>query len=224
MSAPAFPSGHAVRHVEDGVEFVYFANPFPVTRVRARAEDFVRPAEYENYTPILEGNRVERQNGSLRYAWRKGAPLLGTAEEAKLLAAGQLRPGEIRRGLRERNSGKLIVPHAGSVAWNDYRRRWVVIFVESGGTSYLGEVWYAEADSLTGPWSDAVKVVSHDRYSFYNPKQHSEFAREKGRVIYFEGTYSHTFSGSRTATPWYDYNQIMYRLDLTDPRLGLTAR
>jgi hypothetical protein len=40
-------------------------------------------------------------------------------------------------------------------------------------------------------------------------------------VIYFEGTYTQTFSGNPEATPRYDYNQIMYRLDLDDPRLVL---
>jgi hypothetical protein len=41
-------------------------------------------------------------------------------------------------------------------------------------------------------------------------------------VIFFEGTYTFTFSGSiENATPRYDYNQIMYRLDLHDPRLAL---
>jgi hypothetical protein len=34
-----------------------------------------------------------------------------------------------------------------------------------------------------------------------------------------EDTYSHTFSGRESRTPLYDYNQILYRLDLTDPRL-----
>ena len=38
-------------------------------------------------------------------------------------------------------------------------------------------------------------------------------------MIYFEGTYSHDFSGNKDATTRYDYNQIMYRLDLADPRL-----
>ena len=39
--------------------------------------------------------------------------------------------------------------------------------------------------------------------------------------LYFEGTYTHTFSGNEHRTPRYDYNQIMYRLDLDDPRLVL---
>ena len=47
------------------------------------------------------------------------------------------------------------------------------------------------------------------------------FDKDGGRVIYFEGTYTHTFSGNPEPTPRYDYNQIMYRLDLADPRLAL---
>jgi hypothetical protein len=42
---------------------------------------------------------------------------------------------------------------------------------------------------------------------------------EGGRVIYFEGTYSLEFSGNPLAPARYDYNQIMYRLDLGDQRL-----
>jgi hypothetical protein len=50
------------------------------------------------------------------------------------------------------------------------------------------------------------------------------FDKEGGRAIYFEGTYASTFSGNTHPTPRYDYNQIMYKLDLADPRLGLPER
>jgi hypothetical protein len=65
-----------------------------------------------------------------------------------------------------------------------------------------------------------VKVVTHDKYSFYNPKHHPMFDQNDGRTIYFEGTYTHSFSGNPEQTPRYDYNQIMYRLDLSDARLN----
>jgi len=45
-----------------------------------------------------------------------------------------------------------------------------------------------------------------------------------GRVIYLEGSYVNTFSGNPHPTPYYEYNQIMYRLDLSDPRLKLPTR
>jgi hypothetical protein len=98
-----------------------------------------------------------------------------------------------------------------------------MIVEESGGTSLLGEVWFAEADTPVGPWVYARKIVTHDKYSFYNPTQHAFFDQDGGRTIYFEGTYSDLFSGSPHKTPRYDYNQIMYRLRLDDPRLALPA-
>ena len=230
MTVPAFPSGHAFRHTKSGIDYVYFAGPFPLTRVRANGDIFLHVSEYECFTPLAEGSSLDRPRlvrdsaGRLDYAWRKNTPAVGPGTEAKLLASKQIKPDEVRWRLRDRDSGKPVVPHAGSTCWNEYRRRWVMIAVQTTGTSFLGEVWYAEADSPTGPWGDAVKIVTHDRYSFYNPVQHPQFDKDKGRVIYFEGTYSQTFSGNRTPTPRYDYNQIMYKLDLSDPRLGLPPR
>ena len=100
-------------------------------------------------------------------------------------------------------------------------QRWLMICVESlGSTSFLGEVWCAEADTPLGPWVYARKIVTHDKYSFYNPKQHPMLDQDGGRVIFFEGTYTTTFSGNPDPTPRYDYNQMMYRLDLDDSRLS----
>src|ERR1019366_3242299 len=230
MNAPAFARGHAFRHKDADGEHVYFAHPFPVTRVRATAADFLDPAKYETYTCLKEGSHLENPQfdrdveGRLRYAWRKNAPALDPQSERKLLTAGTLKPDEDRWRLRERNTSKVVVPHAGSVYWNEYRRRWVMIAVQHFGSSFLGAVWYAEADTPVGPWMHAVKVVTHDRYSFYNPKQHPMFDKDKGRVIYFEGTYTNTFSGNPVATPRYEYNQVMYKLDLSDPRMALQVR
>jgi hypothetical protein len=84
-----------------------------------------------------------------------------------------------------------------------------------------GQVWYAEADSPVGPWVYARKIVSHDRYNFYNPAQHPFFDQEQGRIIYFEGTFTDSFSSAPVPTPRYNYNQLLYRLRLEDPRLFL---
>ena len=59
------------------------------------------------------------------------------------------------------------------------------------------------------------------KYSFYNPKQHPMFDTDNGRTIFFEGTYTSMFSGNPDRTPRYNYNQVMYKLDLSDPRLKL---
>ena len=141
--------------------------------------------------------------------------------QERLLKSGDLKPEDVHFQLVDVDSGKPVNAHGGSVYWNEYRQRWVMIMLESWGTSMLGEIWFAEADTPIGPWLYARKVVTHDKYSFYNPKQHPMFDRENGRVIFFEGTYTHTFSGNTEQTPQYDYNQIMYRLDLADERLAL---
>jgi hypothetical protein len=116
-------------------------------------------------------------------------------------------------------SGKPVKLHGGSVHWNPWRQRWVLVAVEIGGTSHLGEIWYAEARRPEGPWRRARKIVTHDRYTFYNPVHHEFFDQAGGRMIHFEGTYTNQFSGNPAFTPRYDYNQILYRLDLADPRL-----
>ena len=38
-------------------------------------------------------------------------------------------------------------------------------------------------------------------------------------ILIFEGTYTMQFANHPAPTPRYDYNQILYRLDLDDPRL-----
>jgi hypothetical protein len=38
-------------------------------------------------------------------------------------------------------------------------------------------------------------------------------------LLYFEGTYTAQFANRPEPTPRYDYNQVLYRLDLNDPAL-----
>jgi hypothetical protein len=225
--APGFPEGHPLLHTADGTEYVYFCNPYPLVRVLASAEAIVRPEAYETFTCLKPGSKpsqpeIDRSDGGpARYAWRRGAPAVGPAEQRELVGRGELRADEAWLRLCDRQSGAPVLAHRGSVCFNRFRRRFVMVATESMGTSALGEMWYAEADAPEGPWAYAVKIVTHDRYSFYNPKQHPAFDQQGGRVIYFEGTYTATFSGNPTPTPRYDYNQIMYRLDLSDVRTAL---
>ena len=73
-----------------------------------------------------------------------------------------------------------------------------------------------DAGSLNGTEvvAKAVHIVTHDRQTFYNVCQHPFLDRDDGRVIHFEGTYTRDFSGNPERTPRYDYNQVLYRLDL----------
>lgn len=116
--------------------------------------------------------------------------------------------------------GKPVKPHSGSIAWNAFRQRWVTVFMESfGKPSVFGELWYAEAGAPTGPWGKAVKILTHENYTFYNPRLHPEFTPAESAILIFEGTYTAQFADRPHPTPRYDYNQILYRLDLDDPAL-----
>ncbi|MBI5380724.1 MAG: hypothetical protein HZA31_02370 [Opitutae bacterium] len=118
-----------------------------------------------------------------------------------------------------------VKPHGGAIAWSAYLRRWVAVFTEfAGKTSSLGEIWYAEADTPTGPWGSAVKVLSHENYTFYNPAWHPEFTPEDSPVLLFEGTHTREFANRPAPTPRHDYNQVLYRLDLDDPALHPAAK
>ena len=231
LDSPARPFGHPFRLEMGGVDYVVFADPYPLVRVPADAGHLTDLKEYEAFTCLLPGSTVDRggqvqvdrgDDGRARYRWRKNAPPVSADRQNRLVAAKTLADDEVMFALQDPDSGRAVRLARGSTSWNDHRHRWVLIGTESGGTSSnLGEVWFAEADSPLGPWVYARKVVTHDKYSFYNPKQHPTFAQENGRLIYFEGTYTYTFSGNDDPTPRYDYNQITYRLDLDDPRLNL---
>jgi hypothetical protein len=116
--------------------------------------------------------------------------------------------------------GQPIKPHSGSMAWNAWRKRWVAVFMQwFGKPSAFGELWYAEADAPTGPWRPAVKILTHENYTFYNPRLHPEFTPPDSPILIFEGTFTQQFADRPPPTPRYDYNQVLYRLDLDDPAL-----
>ena len=226
--AGEFPDGHPFLYQDKGVEYVYYASPYPLVRVPANPDQLKRPELYESYSCLKPGTKLSQQqfdrgpDGLLRYTWKTGTQLLRQEQQTKLIVERRIKPDDALLNLRDIDSGKVVVAHGGSVYWNSYRQRWVMIAVESyGATSLLGEVWYAEADSPLGPWVYGRKIVTHAKYSFYNPKQHPMFDKDGGRIIFFEGTYTATFSGNHDPTARYDYNQIMYQLDLSDPRLAL---
>jgi hypothetical protein len=222
------PTGQTLRQTADGSNYLLFGSAVPNVRVRADVASVSDPAAYEAFTCLTaadandaQAQRVRRDaQGRLLWSWRRDAPPVGPVEEQRLVKAGVIRSDEMRFSPRDVESGKRVQVHTSAVHWNAYRKQWVMIAEQVGGTSYMGEIWFATADAPTGPWTWARKVVTHDRYTFYNPAYHEFFGRDGGRVIYFEGTYTRTFSGNDQPTPRYDYNQIMYRLDLADPRLA----
>ncbi len=228
LNAPIKPGGQPLKHKTDGVEYVYFATPYPLVRTKATPEGYLNLDQYEAFTCLKEGStlddpQIERDaDGKLKYSWKRNTPAVDVSAQRKLVERGVIKDGEGLLALRDAATGKPVIAHGGSVFWNEYRKRFVMIFNEGfGKPSFLGEVWYAEADSVVGPWTHAVKIATHDRYDFYNPKQHPYFDKDGGKTIFFEGTYTNTFSGNPVKTPRYDYNQMMYQLELDDPRLAM---
>ena len=213
-------SAHPFRATVDGREYVYI---FPNYRVKANLTSLKDLSSHEAYSPLKTGSDFDKKNpdldrdpdGRLRYAWKKGTAPVHPDEQAALVAAGRMKVAEGWIHLTNALTGKPAPTGRSSVAWNAYRNRWITI------AEWFGEVWFAEADTSTGPWVYARKIVDHDRYSFYNVTQHSFFDAEGGKRIYFEGTYTAAFSRAPAKTPRYDYNQIMYGLSLDDPRLAL---
>jgi len=230
---PFSNSGHTFSVDVEGRKYYYFATPFPLAvrmRVRAEWDDVIDANCYEVLTalkPKKSAGQLEPRLNPVKsnkpYRWIRFDELTGDDVSAKNSVIEALKKETKDVQLYDIETGKEISPHGGTVYFNSYRQRWISIFVQQfGQSSFLGEVWYAEADTPVGPWAYAKKIVTHNKYSFYNPKQHTFFDKEGGRKIFFEGTYTFTFSGSlENATPRYDYNQIMYRLNLDDNRLAL---
>lgn len=225
LEAPLLPGGHPIVKETPEGNYVYFGNPFPLTRVAATVESIANTDQYETYTCLATGSRmnsleVEKRDGHPVFRWRRDTIPYTPKLQEQLIKEGLLDREQALFQLSD-SEGKPVLIHSGSVCWNDHRARWIMIGLQSWGSSLLGELWYAESETLTGPWKHARKIVTHDKYSFYNPKQHPYFDAADGRIIYFEGTYTNMFSGNPDRTPRYNYNQIMYSLDLASSRLDL---
>jgi hypothetical protein len=233
LDDPMFSScwgGHPVPVNVSGIEYYYqnYVPPF-LCRVRADMAHLKDPTSYEGFSPLVAGTRYEKAatrldrspDAHLRYAWKQNTPPLTPSEEQELIAAGKMKASEGVFQLRNVDTDARVKPHAGSIQWNSFRQRWVMIVKEDEGLANHGSIWFAEADTPLGPWVYAKRVLRHDKYNFYNPVHHAFFDQNGSRLIFFEGTYSDFFAAGGPITPRYNYNQIMYRLALDDPRLAL---
>src|SRR5205085_1826314 len=131
-------------------------------------------------------------------SWQAGGRRVGHGEVNRLIKEGKVKPEETSLFSRDVESGRMIEIHRGSVAWNEYRKRWIQVFAAAAG-----EVWYSEAKDPNGPWLLCQRVAVHGDYNFYNPMHHPLFDQESGRVIYFQGTYTDSFSNAKSKTPRY---------------------
>ena len=233
LKHPVAPNGHPFHAVSRGTDYIYASLPdsvpAPLVRVPADIGSVRQPDVYESFTCLQPGAKLEgdatklerNADGALIFGWKKGTDAIDWKTQQSLIRSGNLKPQEALLQLRDALTGKTITPASGSVYWNDYRHRWIMIVQELGGTSLLGEIWFAEADTPVGPWVYARKVITHNNYTFYNPTQHPYLDAKGGERIYLEATYTRTFVQNADPTPRYDYNQVMYALNLKDPRLAL---
>jgi hypothetical protein len=209
------PSGHPIPYEADGTKWLLFGSPTPNVRVPATLEAVLDPARYETFacTPSADGPPVWR--------WQNEQPPTDSKTEIGWVKEGRIKPEHARFCPADAASPTDRVQlHSGTVRWNEHRKRWVLVAGQIGGKpSLLGEVWYAEAREPTGPFVVAVKVATHDKQTFYNVCHHAFLDRDGGRAIHFEGTYTNDFSGNPHKTPRYNYNQVLYRLDLDAPQL-----
>ncbi len=246
QDAPIVPHGVVFRHAQRGRSHLYYDL---YVRSPDTAEGVRDPSSYESYTPLRLGERIpddgaldadalERDpDGNLVWDWKRGTAAVPPHAWEELVQRGMVEPRELPYRLIDVETGETVAPHVGgSIHWNEHRQRWIMVRSRAGGgESVLGEVYYFEAETPLGPWAYGQKIVTHtmpapswDRsaetrtYSFYNPVHHPELDRAKGREILFEGTMSVLFAHSpHPRIPGYNYNQMMYGLDLEDPRLFL---
>ena len=223
-----FLKNHPVQVKADGKQWLYSGIPVPVTRVPAVYDSVMNAASYESWSCINTSSEADtpqprrNENGELDWRWQISPPV-SSQLEFEWLKNGQISADEAWY-LPEDSSdpGRRIRLHTGSVNWNPFRGKWVMVASEfdsrQNAPSHLGEVWYSEASQPEGPYKTAIKILTHHRQSFYNSCQHPFLSQDSGRVIYFEGTYTSMFTSS-PATPRYNYNQIMYRLDLQHPQI-----
>lgn len=218
-------AGHPFRGKTGDGDYFYFAGRRLFTRIKADLKHLTDPGTYESFTPLAPGTSFDKaasqlarsSDGRLIYSWKANTDVVNYQRQQELITAGKMKPEEALWQLLDSDTGEPIATEPGSVYWNDFRQRWVMLIER------FGQVWYSEGDTFLGPWVYAKQIVKHDRYSFYNVTQHPYFDQEDGRLIYFEGTYTDAFANPPDITPRYNYNQIMYRLTLDDPRLFLPA-
>lgn len=215
------PSGHPIAYEDGGRKWLLFGSPNPNVRVPATLQDVLDPTKYEAFTCD--------QPDPLRppdWRWQKELAPTDSKTEQQWIKDKKLKAEHARFCPADASApANRVTLHSGSVRWNEHRQRWVLLAGQIGGkSSFLGEVWYAEATSPAGPFTVAVKVLTHDRQTFYNVCHHPFLDRDEGRTIHFEGTYTHDFSGNPEKTPRYNYNQMLYRLDLEATALQAARR
>ena len=104
---------------------------------------------------------------------------------------------------------------------------YVIVGAGSAGCVLANRLTEDAANSVcvleAGPrdWHPYIHLPAGFIKTFYNPRIHPEFTAADSPMLFFEGTYTAEFADHPAPTPRYNYNQILYRLDLDDPALAV---
>ena len=227
-----------------GTDYVVYTSrntwPLATLRCKATVEELADHSNYEGWTPLAHGStasapKVARTpSGQLDWQWRKGMPPVTATELMQLAKQGLISGAEAAvAAAYDEETGLRLDVAGGSTHWHEGRKKWISVFgarrIDPTGLgpkeSLLGEIYYSEAPSLPGldaaggagasVWTNATKIATHNQsgYSCYNPLQHSFYSTSNR--IYFSCTFVNTFSGVAEKEALYDYNNVMYALDLS---------
>ena len=93
----------------------------------------------------------------------------------ELVKVGRIKLDEVGASVMDFETGASLGRGPDTVAWNEYRQRWIAFFADRPGG-----VIFAEADTPTGPWGYGRRIATHDEYNFYNIAYHPFFDQEAG--------------------------------------------
>ena len=213
---------HPFKAKVENKAYVYLTNEFNFQRVVPHLDSLANPKKYETFTCLREGTSFNletiqldrKKDGSLNYSWKKNTDYINLERQNQLIKSGEIEISEAWIHLEDVETANKPYFGRGSIFYNDYRKKWGLI---TGAT----DTWYAEADTPLGPWVYAKKIAEHLSF-LYNPTQHPFLDKDNGKTVFFEGTFTKFFSDEEKV-PYYDYNQIMYKLSLENEQTYLPA-
>ena len=205
------------------------ASPYPLVRVPADPDALADPGACEAFTCLAARNAARAAEARPR-GGRRSALCLEEEHPARARrTAGRswsrralLKPDEALLNLRDVVTGKTVLAHGGSVYWNEYRRRWVMIAVEIVGSLVPGRGLVRRGRHAARPLGlrpqgrhpRRLQLLQSQAASAVRPARAAGSSSSRGLT-------PRPSRATKDPTPRYDYNQVMYQLDLADPRLAL---
>lgn len=195
----------------NGVSYYVIPAGNSFIRVRNTYADITNINSYEVYTPLKPGSNLPSDtflgishivsasdinydaNGKVVWTWSPNTTILNGFDYDNLNRNGLVPFAQNPFQFKDIDTGNVISFSTSAITYNDYLKAWTFIGQQWFGSSAFGEVWFAQAKTLTGPWTWVRKVQTstrpnvNDPYTFYNVIQHPYYSRD-GRYLYYEGT------------------------------------